>query len=139
MVHMTINQFLKKYRKVKQLIPGMTSSYTPHVICNDGFTMSVQAGQSLYSTPRDDAKRYKAVEIGYPSEEEVMIKSFAEDPDDLCSTVYGFVPIKIVDQIIEKHGGIDEESIDANYLTEGKTKIVSEIGKMRDEKFRNKI
>jgi|2_EtaG_2_1085320.scaffolds.fasta_scaffold05185_8 hypothetical protein len=136
---MNVNQFLKKYRKVKQIVPGMTSSYTPHLVCNDGFTMSIQAGQSLYSTPRDDAKRYKAVEIGYPSEEELMIKSFAEDQDNLCSTVYGFVPIKIVDQIIEKHGGVDEESIDVNYLTEGKTKIVSEIGKLRDEKFRNKI
>ena len=142
---MTINQFLKKYRKVKEIVPGMTSSYTPHVICNDGFIMSVQAGQSLYSTPKDDAKRYKAVEIGYPSEEEVMIKSFAEDPDDLCDTVYGFVPTKIVDTIIKNHGGIDENAIEkglaeaeAKYL-KGKTKIVSEIGKLRDEKFGNKI
>ena len=129
---MTINQFLKKYRKVKQLIPGMTSSYTPHVICNDGFTMSVQAGQSLYSTPKDDAKRYKEVEVGYPSEPELLIKKFAEDDENLCDTVYGFVPTKIVDTIIKKHGGIDENAIENNYLTEGKTKIVSEIGKLRE-------
>ena len=116
---MTINQFLKKYRKVKQLVPGMTSSYTPHVVCNDGFTMSIQAGQSLYSTPKDDAKRYKAVEVGFPSEEELLIKKYAEDQENLCDTVYGFVPTKIVDTIIKKHGGINEEVIDSNYLTEG--------------------
>jgi hypothetical protein len=109
---MTINQFLKKYRKVKKIVPDLTSSYTPHVICKDGFTMSVQAGQSLYSTPRDDAKRYKEVEVGYPSEEELMIKKYAEDNENLCDTVYGFVPTKIVDIIIKKHGGIDENAIE---------------------------
>ena len=129
---MNANQFLKKYRKVKQIVPGMTSSYTPHLVCKDGFTMSVQAGFSLYSTPRDDAKRYNAVEIGYPSKEELMIKKYADDQENLCDTVYGYVPTKIVDIIIKKHGGIDEESIDANYLIERKTKIVSEIGKLRE-------
>jgi len=119
MVHMTINQFLKKYRKVRQIVPGMTSSYTPHVVCKDGFTMSVQAGQSLYSKPRDDAKRYKEVEVGFPSEDEVLIKNFAEDGENLCDTVYGYVPTKIVNQVIKKHGGIDEDVCYANYLTEG--------------------
>ena len=92
---MTINQFLAMYRKVSQIVPGMTSSYTPHVICNDGFTMSVQAGQSLYSTPKDDAKRYKEVEVGYPSEPELLIKKFAEDDENLCDTVYGLSLIHI--------------------------------------------
>ena len=46
---MKINEFIQKYRKVKKLVPGMTSSHTPHVICKDGFKMSVQAGQSNYS------------------------------------------------------------------------------------------
>ena len=50
---MKINEFIQKYRKVKKLVPGMTSSVTPHIVCNDGFEMSVQAGQSLYSEPRD--------------------------------------------------------------------------------------
>ena len=49
---MKINEFIQKYRKVKKLIPGMISSYNPHVICKDGFKMSVQAGQSLYSSPK---------------------------------------------------------------------------------------
>ena len=32
--NMKINEFIQKYRKVKKLIPGMTSSHTPHVVCN---------------------------------------------------------------------------------------------------------
>ena len=108
---MKINEFIQKYRKVKKLVPGMTSSHTPYVICKDGFKMSVQAGQSLYSEPRDVVDSYEEAEIGYPSEEESLITSYAEDNENLCDTVYGYVPCSIIDQVIEKHGGIDESKI----------------------------
>ena len=110
-IKMTINEFIIKYRKVEKLVPGMTRSYTPYVICNDGFKMSVQAGQSLYSEPRDVADSYEEAEIGYPSEEESLITSYAEDNENLCDTVYGYVPCSIIDEVIEKHGGIDESKI----------------------------
>jgi len=67
---MKINEFIIKYRKVKKLVPGMTSTHTPHVVCKDGFKMSVQAGQSLYSEPRDVADSYEEAEVGFPSTEE---------------------------------------------------------------------
>ena len=69
---MKINEFIKKYRIVKKIIPGVTSSHTPHVICKDGFKMSVQVGQSLYSTPKDVVDNYQEMEVGYPSEEEYL-------------------------------------------------------------------
>ena len=109
---MKINEFIQKYRKVKKLVPGMTSTYTPHVICNDGFKMSVQAGQSLYSEPRDVADSYEEAEVGYPSTEESLLTSYAEDNDNLCDTVYGYVPCSIIDEVIEKHGGINESKIE---------------------------
>ena len=108
---MKINEFIQKYRKVTKLVPGMTSSHTPYVICKDGFKMSVQAGQSLYSEPRDVVDSYEEAEIGYPSEEESLITSYAEDNENLCDTVYGDVPCSIIDQVIEKDGGIDESKI----------------------------
>ena len=108
---MKINEFIQKYRKVRKLVPGMTSSHTPHVICKDGFKMSVQAGQSLYSTPKDVADDYDEAEVGFPSTEETLLTTYAEDNDNLCDTVYGYVPCSIIDEVIEKHGGIDEEAI----------------------------
>jgi len=108
---MKINEFIQKYRKVKKLVPGMTRSYNPHVVCKDGFKMSVQAGQSLYSTPKDVADDYEEAEVGYPSTEETLLTTYAEDNDNLCDTVYGYVPCSIIDEVIEKHGGIDEEAI----------------------------
>ena len=108
---MNINEFIQKYRKVEKLVPGMTRTYTPHVICKDGFEMSVQAGQSLYSEPRDVADKYEEAEIGFPSTEESLLTTYAEDGENLCDTVYGYVPCSIIDQVIEKHGGIDESKI----------------------------
>ena len=108
---MKINEFIQKYRVVEKLVPGMTRSYTPHVICKDGFKMSVQAGQSLYSEPRDVADSYEEAEVGFPSTEESLLTTYAEDNNNLCDTVYGYVPCSIIDEVIEKHGGIDEEAI----------------------------
>ena len=108
---MKINEFIQKYRKVKKIIPGMTSSYCPHVICKDGFKMSVQAGQSLYSKPRDVADYYEEAEIGFPSEEESLLVNYCEDETNPCGTVYSYVPVNLIDKIIEKHGGIDLNAV----------------------------
>ena len=116
---MKINEFIKNNLKVKVLNDDplmkhiMTSSRLPHIVCTDGFTMSVQVGYSLYSTPKKVAKRYSAVEIGYPSDHEPLIEEYAEcftfeELDiDFTDTVYPYVPVKIVDKVLKKHGGID--------------------------------
>ena len=116
---MKINEFIKDNLKVTTLSEDplmkhmMTSSRLPHIICADGFSMSVQVGYSLYSTPKKIAKRYSAVEIGYPSEPEELIKEYAEfapfdeDTTDYTDTVYPYVPVSIVDKVLKKHGGIN--------------------------------
>ena len=116
---MKINEFIKNNLKVTTFSedPLMkhiaTSSRLPHIVCEDGFTMSVQVGYSLYSEPKKIAKRYSAVEIGYPSEPEELIKEYAElapfdeDTTDYTDTVYPYVPVKIVDKVLKKHGGIN--------------------------------
>jgi len=111
---MLINEFIQKYRIVKKLVPGMTRTITPHIVCNDGFEMSVQAGQSLYSEPRDVADSYEEAEVGFPSTEESLLTTYAEDEENLCGTVYGYVPCSIIDEVIKKHGGIDENAVIEN-------------------------
>ena len=124
---MKINEFIKNNLKVTNLAKNkdllrcvkpihlknenmMTSTRLPQIVCVDGFKMSVQVGFSLYSTPKKVAKRYSAVEIGFPSEHEPLIEEFAErveDEIDYTDTVYPYVPVKIVDKVLKKHGGID--------------------------------
>ena len=114
---MKINEFIQRNLKVTNhntnplmMNHMLTSTRLPKIVCVDGFKMSVQVGSSLYSTPKKVAKRYSAVEIGFPSEHEPLIEEFAErveDVTDYTDTVYPYVPVKIVDKVLTKHGGID--------------------------------
>ena len=77
------------------------------VVCADGFTMSVQASETHYCSPRETgAEQYTAVEVGYPNPPEPLIMYLAEEPDRPTMTVYPFVPAQLVALVIAKHGGM---------------------------------
>jgi len=77
------------------------------VVCADGFEMSVQANENAYCAPRiNKADKYIEVEIGFPSQREELIIEWAEQRDNPTDTVYGYVPVHIVNSVIAKHGGI---------------------------------
>lgn len=84
----------------------------PRAVCKDGFSISIQAGSSLYCRPRQDwLYEYDSVELGFPSDPDDLIEEYAEDPEDLTDTVYGYVPVELVDQLLEKHGGLVGEEV----------------------------
>ena len=77
------------------------------VTLKSGWTASIQAGVRSYSTPRQDfGCQYSAVEIGFPSAPDDLITPYAENPEDLTGTVYGYVPAEIVTALVIKHGGV---------------------------------
>lgn len=97
-----VNEYMKNNRATDWV--GVNRLY-----CNDGFSMSVQAHDGAYCNPRvdpDSTDYYFSVEIGFPSEKEDLIMEYAEDYDRPTETVYGYVPVGAVAQVIEKHGGI---------------------------------
>jgi hypothetical protein len=78
--------------------------------CADGFSMSVQAGEYIYSSPRRDAAfPYYQVEVGFPSAKPMFFAEYAEQSDDYTDTVYGYVPVELVEQEIVAHGGIAQQ------------------------------
>jgi hypothetical protein len=79
----------------------------PAVVCKDGFKMSVQASEYHYCSPRDNRGPYTHVEVGFPSQRVEALMPYIEDESDPTRTVYSHVPIEIIPQIIEDHGGID--------------------------------
>ncbi len=91
----------------------------PIIYCKDGFNMSVQASAYHYSLPREaQADSYTSVEVGFPSEKEPLLvdfveQSFADQHEGIeikyTKTVYPYVPVKVVDEVIKKHGGIKED------------------------------
>jgi len=80
----------------------------PKIICQDGFNMSVQGSSGHYCSPRETQDWYNEMEIGYPSAKEDDLMPFAENSDEPTNTVYGYVPCEIIEEVIKRHGGIDE-------------------------------
>ena len=96
---MNVNEFLQKYRRVYTC---MNLNVTrPRIRCADGYTVSVQAGWGIYSAPREDADCYTHVEVGYPSEHHGEFNEWSDG-----AGVFGFVPVDVVDKVLNDHGGI---------------------------------
>ena len=102
---MTVNEFLAKYSKP---MPGCSDLMyiRPRVKCADGYTVSIQAGYGLYSTPRIFADFYTKVELGYPSAVDEDLLEYAESENAPLDTIYAFVPVALIEKVLERHGGI---------------------------------
>lgn len=84
-------------------------SHNPRITCNDGFTISVQAHDGSYCR-RDDSGTPIKVECGFPSTTPKTdgLRAYAElcGTDDYTETVYGYVPVEVVQAELDAHGGI---------------------------------
>ena len=105
---MTVKDWLAKSIETNAYYDGIgeIQANRPRLYCNDGYSISVQASAFHYCSPRlNGLQDYKSVELGYPSAEDELINEYAEGMD-YTDTVYGYVPIEVVENLIEKHGGI---------------------------------
>ena len=114
---MTTNEYLKAFCKVEPAsyqIHRPIQLTRPYIVCADGFGVSVQASNCHYCEPRisqfpnTEFIPYETVELGFPSaaDEDLLLYQESNEEDPLES-VYGFVPVEVVDKVLEKHGGID--------------------------------
>jgi len=77
------------------------------ITCLDGTELSVQTGDTLYCTPRDNYGPWSHVEVGFPTvTPPVSWRDCCEDWENPTETVYGYVPIQKVVDFINVHGGI---------------------------------
>ena len=75
--------------------------------CKDGLIFSAQASEYTYCSPRENIGPWTAVEIGFPSEKVCEFMEYAETPKNPTETVYGWVPVEVVEAVVEKHGGFE--------------------------------
>lgn len=126
---MTIVQWLNKsYMMLKgesQTFLGGDFLVRPPVICNDGFSISIQASSAHYCTPRKllSTGLYKSVEIMYfvsevPNYECMddykLLQEHGswEGPSiDGTGEVFGYVPIEVIQKVIDLHGGINDNFV----------------------------
>ena len=87
-------------------------SHNPRITCKDGFNISVQGSSFNYSKPREDnpPNGYTHVECGFPSSKPTTkaLLDYAEcfGDSDYTTTVYGYVPVEVVQAELDAHGGI---------------------------------
>lgn len=82
--------------------------FYPRIYCNDGFNISIQGGVGLYSKPNTKSVTYETMEIGFPSENDLLINVDEE--------VKGFVPVSKIQNMIERHEGINIKMTLTNYI-----------------------
>lgn len=52
-----------------------------------------------------ESGEYATCEVGYPSQKEELLMPYIEDPTEPTKAVYPYVPVEVIEQVIEKHGG----------------------------------
>lgn len=74
--------------------------------CADGFTVSVQAGQFHYCTPRTDEGPWYEFECGFPSKPVPEWLQWRDGDYEDTETVIGCVPADVIWNVLEAHGGV---------------------------------
>lgn len=98
---MTVKEFLIHTYEIVDFGMGKFQTRRPHVMCNDGYTISIQADEYMYCYPRKNMENgeYTHLELGFPNKKDELIEEYRE------GNIYPYVPIELVEKLIEKHGG----------------------------------
>lgn len=83
----------------------------PAIACLDGLTLSVQASEFTYCSPRDNYGPWDMFEVGFPSQKIEELMEYAETPANPTGTVYGYVPGDVIEKVIAAHGGMTQEDV----------------------------
>lgn len=110
-----VNNYLLLTRNITHMtdpnnvpIPWNFQSPRDQLICEDGFIISVQAGENNYCSPKNNNGPWKTVECmpitGFP--DGLVFTEAWEKYSDGESGVYGYVPVSLVNREIHIRGGI---------------------------------
>lgn len=109
-----------------------TTDLNPRIFCADGISLSVQANEYAYCTPRESgASEYSRKEVGFiqdaerdpfPSPDEWL--SYADDREaGVLSDVFGYVPVGLIEAFIVDHGGRQGEKTMSN-IDDGRVTVL---------------
>lgn len=84
--------------------------HLPRVYCNDGFSISIQICKMSYSGTENGIRTFgidwKLVEWGFPSQP-IDGEKYMSENTETTTSVGGYVPVELMEELIEEHGGID--------------------------------
>lgn len=85
--------------------PHVMLDIVPKMKCRNGLEMSVQASETHYCSPRDNTGPWYAVEVGFPNRVVEGLRPHQDGDGDMTDSVFGYVPIGTVAEIIANAGG----------------------------------
>ena len=108
---MKLNEYLMGSRNINDhdVMHDWSFPIASRITCKDGFSLSVQASHGAYCQPRHNVGPWHQVEVGFPSSKPELIMSYCEQPERPTQTVYGYVPIELVEDLIAMHGGMQDQ------------------------------
>ncbi len=84
--------------------------HLPRIFCKDGFSISIQICKSSYSGSENGIRKFgidwKLVEWGFPSQP-IDAEKYMCESSETTTSVGGYVPVELMEELIEEHGGID--------------------------------
>lgn len=84
--------------------------FIPRIYCKDGFNISIQVHNGNYCGSENGTRTFgldwKLVEWGFPSEH-IDGKKYNAESSPTTNSVGGYVEVGLIDELCEKHGGID--------------------------------
>lgn len=115
---MDLNEYLMSQRDLndQKVQDDCSFPLAKRIECEDGFSISVQASHGAYCSPRTNIGPWHQVECGFPSDVPTEIMHYAEQPDKPTETVYGYVPIELVEELIAAHGGMVAHKVGARVI-----------------------
>lgn len=107
---MTVKEFMEK------TFVNNEYNVRAKAVCEDGYMVSIQGGTGVhYCRPRELSNCYEELELGFPSILDDELAKYAE-VIGTCETIFGYVPISVVESVISKHGGIIGQAIPVGFL-----------------------
>ena len=97
---MTVQEWLDKNKT------GKAYEVIKLATLGDGQHISIQASACHYCLPREDRGPWTHVELGFPTFIPELVMHYCKEPERPMDTVYGYVPIGLVDSLVNLHGGI---------------------------------
>jgi hypothetical protein len=96
--------------KLQDIIDGkgkftIYSGYELKELHDSNTTLSVQASRTHYCTPRNNHGPYTHLEVGFPSVIPPDTWAKYADGDYPAADVYGYVPVSLIKEFIDAHGG----------------------------------
>ena len=84
--------------------------FVPRIYCKDGFNISIQVNQGNYCASENGTRTFgldwKLVEWGFPSSH-IDGKKYNAESSPTTESVGGYVEVGLIDELCEKHGGVD--------------------------------